>query len=200
MKIWEQRAIDCIVEINIKIFIILLIFGINVKIENSARLCTFNFLMVTVKWSVAMIYKIFMRLMFLSKNCLDGEAGNLIQIGFWAGGSKYHMKLICLWLKFRARHNRTCQCFLCIVRLFLFIFFLANYAVYFNMWQTSKQQSPDFVIYNIYKSNIINNKSDKNKILNLWMAARHYQWRFCVNAPLSVTSLLKRATASDVFV
>jgi hypothetical protein len=31
------------------------------------------------------------------------------------------------------------------------------------------------------------------------MAARHWQWRG-TNAPLLVTSLLKRATASDVFV
>jgi hypothetical protein len=33
----------------------------------------------------------------------------------------------------------------------------------------------DFVIYNNYKNHIINNKSDKNKIVNLRMAARHCQ-------------------------
>jgi hypothetical protein len=31
----------------------------------------------------------------------------------------------------------------------------------------------DFVIYNNYKNYIINNKSDKNQILNLRMTARH---------------------------
>jgi hypothetical protein len=57
----------------------------------------------------------------------------------------------------------------------------------------------DFVIYNNYKNHIINNKSDKSKNFNLRMAARHCQWRGA-NAPLSVASLLKRATASGVFV
>jgi hypothetical protein len=32
-----------------------------------------------------------------------------------------------------------------------------------------------FVIYNNYKNHIINNKSDKSKILNLRMVARHCQ-------------------------
>jgi hypothetical protein len=31
----------------------------------------------------------------------------------------------------------------------------------------------DFCIYNNYNNYIINNKSDKSKILNLWMAGRH---------------------------
>jgi hypothetical protein len=52
-----------------------------------------------------------------------------------------------------------------------------------------------FFIYNNYKNYIINNKSDKNKLLNLRMAARHCQWRGA-NAPLSVASLCKRATIS----
>jgi hypothetical protein len=58
----------------------------------------------------------------------------------------------------------------------------------------------DFFIYNNYKNNIINNKSDKNKILNLRIAARHCQWCLYWNVSLSVTSLLKRATGSDAFV
>jgi hypothetical protein len=49
----------------------------------------------------------------------------------------------------------------------------------------------DFIIYNNYKNHIINNKNDKSKILNLRMAARHYQLRLCVNAPLAVTRLPK---------
>jgi hypothetical protein len=57
---------------------------------------------------------------------------------------------------------------------------------------------PDFDIYNNYKNHIINNKSDKSKILNLRMAVRHCQW--CgANAPLPMASLCKRATASGVF-
>jgi hypothetical protein len=61
------------------------------------------------------------------------------------------------------------------------------------------QFQSDFVIYNNYKNHIIYNKSDKSKNLNLRMAVRHCQWRLCVNVPLSVTFLLKRATASGVF-
>jgi hypothetical protein len=41
-----------------------------------------------------------------------------------------------------------------------------------HMWYLT-----DFLKYNNYKNHIINNKSDKNKILNLRMAARHCQWR-----------------------
>jgi hypothetical protein len=57
----------------------------------------------------------------------------------------------------------------------------------------------DFIIYNNCKNHIINNKSDKSKILNLRMAARHCQWRG-TNVPLSVASLCKRVTVSDIFV
>jgi hypothetical protein len=59
--------------------------------------------------------------------------------------------------------------------------------------------STDFLKYNNYKNHIINNKNDKSKILNLQMAARHCLWRLYWNAPLPVTSLLKRVTVSDVF-
>jgi hypothetical protein len=55
-----------------------------------------------------------------------------------------------------------------------------------------------FFIYNNYKNHIINNKSDKNKILNLQMVARQCQWRGA-NAPLSVASLCKRVTVSGAF-
>jgi hypothetical protein len=34
----------------------------------------------------------------------------------------------------------------------------------------------DFFKYNNYKNHIINNKSDKSKILNLRMTTRHCQW------------------------
>jgi hypothetical protein len=66
-----------------------------------------------------------------------------------------------------------------------------------NDWASS--DITDFVIYNNYKNNIINNKSDKSKILNLRMAARHCQWRRA-NASLSVASLYKCATAIDIFI
>jgi hypothetical protein len=59
-------------------------------------------------------------------------------------------------------------------------------------------ENADFVIYNNYKNHIINNKSDKSKILNLRMAAHHCQWRGA-NAPLSVAFLCKRVTVSGVF-
>jgi hypothetical protein len=49
-----------------------------------------------------------------------------------------------------------------------------------------------------YNNHIINNKSDKSKILNLRMTAHHCQWRRA-NALLPVTSLCKRATGSGVF-
>jgi hypothetical protein len=66
----------------------------------------------------------------------------------------------------------------------------------------SNNESPKsqiFFKYNNYKNHIINNKSDKNKILYLRMAACHCQWRGA-NTPLSVTFLLKRVTANDAFV
>jgi Tol biopolymer transport system component len=65
-----------------------------------------------------------------------------------------------------------------------------------------------FIIYNNYKNHIINNKSDKNKILNLRMAARtasgavqtrNCQWRGAVKTPLAVTRFSKDATDSDAF-
>jgi hypothetical protein len=56
-----------------------------------------------------------------------------------------------------------------------------------------------FFIYNNYNNHIINNKSDKRKILNLRMAARHWQWHGA-NTSLSMMSLLKRATGSGAFV
>jgi hypothetical protein len=53
--------------------------------------------------------------------------------------------------------------------------------------------------YNNYLNNFnFNNKSDKIKILRIWMTARHYQWR-CVNASIPLMSLCKDATKSDVF-
>jgi hypothetical protein len=51
----------------------------------------------------------------------------------------------------------------------------------------------DFYLYNNYNNHIINNKSDKSKILNLRMAARYCQWRLCVNAPLVVAHFLKNS-------
>jgi hypothetical protein len=36
-------------------------------------------------------------------------------------------------------------------------------------------KTADFFKYNNYKNHIINNKSDKRKILNLRMVARHWQ-------------------------
>jgi hypothetical protein len=46
----------------------------------------------------------------------------------------------------------------------------------FAIWYLEMQMpSPDFFIYNNYNNHIINNKSDKNKILNLRMTARHCQ-------------------------
>jgi hypothetical protein len=47
-----------------------------------------------------------------------------------------------------------------------------------------------FLIYDNYNNHIINNKSDKNKILNLRISARHWQWRRA-NTPQSVAFLLK---------
>jgi hypothetical protein len=38
-------------------------------------------------------------------------------------------------------------------------------------------KNADFFKYNNYNNHIINNKSDKSKILNLRIAARHWQWR-----------------------
>jgi hypothetical protein len=62
------------------------------------------------------------------------------------------------------------------------------------------QPIPDFFFkYKNYKTYIINNKNDKDKILNLRMIARHWQRRKA-NAPISVASLLKRATVSGTFV
>jgi hypothetical protein len=60
------------------------------------------------------------------------------------------------------------------------------------------QSKQIFFKYNNYKNHIINNKNDKNKILNLRMAVRHCWWRG-VNVLLPVAFLLKRATASGVF-
>jgi hypothetical protein len=57
----------------------------------------------------------------------------------------------------------------------------------------------DFFKYNNSKNYIINNKSEKNKILNIPMTTHHCQWRGA-NAPLSVASLLKRDTGSGTFV
>jgi hypothetical protein len=57
----------------------------------------------------------------------------------------------------------------------------------------------NFFKYNNHKYHIINNKSDKSKILNLQMTARHCQWRGA-NASLLVASLLKRVTDSNAFV
>jgi hypothetical protein len=59
--------------------------------------------------------------------------------------------------------------------------------------------SADFFIYNNYNNHIINNKSDKSKILNLQMIARHCQWRG-VSASLSVVFLLKCVIENGAFV
>jgi hypothetical protein len=56
----------------------------------------------------------------------------------------------------------------------------------------------DFLIYDNYNNHIINNNSDKNKILNLRMSARQWQWRGA-NTPLSVTFLLKYVIVSSIF-
>jgi hypothetical protein len=51
-----------------------------------------------------------------------------------------------------------------------------------------------FLKYNNYKNHIINKKSDKSKILNLRMTARHCQLRLYRNASLSVMRLSRTNT------